>query len=371
MVAGVAAYLRALPSRWTTDLQDPRLLKALIKLLQRQIPNFPDRPAIPNAKFKVPTVWNGQVFDHSCLLDTKEADPKNPGFPGDSVCPNIDDIKKPDADKAVFSPGGSNDGPAIVFQPGPPSPTCTAHCGTLCTGFFCVPNPTGNPNAPTNTPTSPLPSLTGRPTGCAASQTPSPVQVCNGSGGNRVCVTSTSCVATSMTRQTSTSPSSGSTPTGPSGSSTPSPTSGSPNSCGASTPPATNPPPPGTSCAKDVDCANYLCPACQWAGCLKFSPASGLTCQCLPTLGRPAGQACGIDYDCASADCPAGQWPACLKFTMLSATCQCMDMGGEPPAGTGCAATYDCAHYTCPQGKHPGCVKFTMGGGPTCQCLPN
>lgn len=33
MVAGLAAYLRALPSKWKTDLEDPKLLKALIKLL--------------------------------------------------------------------------------------------------------------------------------------------------------------------------------------------------------------------------------------------------------------------------------------------------------------------------------------------------
>jgi len=113
MVAGLAAYLRALPSKWKTDLEDPKLLKALIKLLQRQIPAFPNQPAVANAKPKVPMVWNGQVFDKSCLVDSGTK------FDGDSACPNIDDIHKLDADKAVFSPGGSNSaGSGIVFQPG-------------------------------------------------------------------------------------------------------------------------------------------------------------------------------------------------------------------------------------------------------------
>lgn len=190
MVAGLAAYLRALPSKWKTDLEDPRLLKALIKVLQRQIPPFPNQPAAANAKRKVPTVWNGQVFDKSCLVDSGTK------FPGDSACPNIDDIYKPEADKAVFSPGGNdNGGTGIVFQPGPPSPTCTAGCGKLCTGFFCASNPTGNPNAPPSSSGGPLPTLTSGPSGCGPSQTPSPVQVCNGSGNRRVCVTSTTCAA--------------------------------------------------------------------------------------------------------------------------------------------------------------------------------
>lgn len=149
---------------------------------------FHAKPAVANAKPRVPTVWNGQVFDKSCLVDSGTK------FDGDSACPNIDDIYKPDADKAVFSPGGSNNGgTGIVFQPGPPSPTCTASYGKLCTGFFCVSNPTGNPNAPSSG--GPLPTLTSRPSGCGPSQTSSPVQVCNGSGGHRVCVTSTTCVA--------------------------------------------------------------------------------------------------------------------------------------------------------------------------------
>lgn len=67
LVSGIAAYLRGLPSKWKTDLEDPRLLKSLIKLLQRQIPAFPVQPAVPNFKAKVPTVWNGQVFEYNCL----------------------------------------------------------------------------------------------------------------------------------------------------------------------------------------------------------------------------------------------------------------------------------------------------------------
>ncbi|KAK1832080.1 pectate lyase superfamily protein-domain-containing protein [Podospora conica] len=209
LVAGLAAYLRALPSKWKKDLEDPRLLKALIKLLQRQLSDFPGQPAKANVKFKVPTVWNGQVFGLNCLVDSDTL------FYGNSPCPNIDDIYKPDADKAVLSPGGGGGGgggSGIVFQPGRPSSTCTASCGKLCTGFFCGTNPTGNPNAPssgggplptlTSAPSSgggPLPTLTSVQPGCEPSQTAPLVKVCYegrvGSDDDRDCVTMAACVA--------------------------------------------------------------------------------------------------------------------------------------------------------------------------------
>jgi hypothetical protein len=54
--------------------------------------------------------------------------------------------------------GGDPRGPPVTFTQGPPSPLCTANCGHLCTGFYCVPRPTGTPPdfpqpAPTEQPT--------------------------------------------------------------------------------------------------------------------------------------------------------------------------------------------------------------------------
>ncbi|KAK0740073.1 hypothetical protein B0T18DRAFT_392967 [Schizothecium vesticola] len=214
------------------------------------------------------------------------------------------------------------------------SPTCTASCGKLCTGFFCVSNPTGNPNAPSSSGQAPnAPSSSGQAPNAPSSsgQAPTPTPTLSG-GGN-----------------------------GSGGGGSP---------CSAQAPQKTILPPAGTGCQKDVDCADFQCGACEWAGCLQFSLASGLTCQCLPTRDR-TGTGCSVDYDCAGARCPANQWPRCLKFTLTPATCQCMDMSAQIPAGTACGATYDCAHYLCPQGRHPGCVTFSLGAGPTCQCMPN
>jgi len=44
-------------------------------------------------------------------------------------------------------PGGGNHGPTktITWSSGTPSPTCKESCGKLCTGFYCVPKPTGTP----------------------------------------------------------------------------------------------------------------------------------------------------------------------------------------------------------------------------------
>jgi hypothetical protein len=55
--------------------------------------------------------------------------------------------------------GGPNPrGPVVFYRPGPPAPLCTADCGKLCSGFYCVPAPTGTPpdfesSAPTPTTT--------------------------------------------------------------------------------------------------------------------------------------------------------------------------------------------------------------------------
>ena len=82
---------------------------------------------------------------------------------GAGACPVV--VQPP----AGGSPGsgsgsGSGSGPAfpsfIPFATGAPSPTCTLECGTLCTGYFCRPNPTGTPADqwdPNNAPPDPSP----------------------------------------------------------------------------------------------------------------------------------------------------------------------------------------------------------------------
>jgi hypothetical protein len=165
LVAGIAAYLRSLDSKWKVDLQDPRLLKALIKRLERRLQvdpyEFPSPMPLPPGRgdIKVKTAWNGQVYDKSCLLHTQSAG--GDGFPGDFLCPDINEIYQPDADRRAFGPAQGSGGAAIQYQPGPAGPLCTNApklarradtdtCGKLCTGFYCEPNPTGHP--PTDVP---------------------------------------------------------------------------------------------------------------------------------------------------------------------------------------------------------------------------
>ena len=145
---------------------------------------------------KVPTVWNGQVFGHSCLVDTVAAGGQ--GFPGDNVCPNIDDILKPDADKLPLS-GSDGGGDAVTYTPGAPSPTCKTHCGTLCSGYYCKPTPTGYPpdyKDPKNSDEA-LPTVTRpkAPPGCTITTTVD----CQGSGEHSACFQVTTCVVPATT----------------------------------------------------------------------------------------------------------------------------------------------------------------------------
>ena len=43
------------------------------------------------------------------------------------------------------SPGIELRGPPVTYKPGPPAPLCTQNCGKLCSGFYCIPTPTGTP----------------------------------------------------------------------------------------------------------------------------------------------------------------------------------------------------------------------------------
>ncbi|KAK4156927.1 hypothetical protein C8A00DRAFT_40616 [Chaetomidium leptoderma] len=127
-----------------------------------------------------PIIWNGQVYSHSCLLDRP--------FDGDDVCgdplpadlgtlsPTGGELVQGNGDGSDYPSGQGPAGPIITYRSGTPSPTCTTKCGTLCTGYYCEPNPTGEP-----------PDFTDPVNGgeCAFKTT---TTQCNGSGGHTVCV---------------------------------------------------------------------------------------------------------------------------------------------------------------------------------------
>ncbi|ERS99609.1 uncharacterized protein SPSK_09324 [Sporothrix schenckii 1099-18] len=163
-IAGLIAYWRALPSRWQTQLQQPANVKKLLRALHRPIA-VPGRP-IDALSRRI--AWNGQVLDKNCLLDAPSAN----GNDWSQVCPTLEDnlAAQPDgpsADSCAYQPArvnhargihqhdapnscgwpGDSDAQSISFTPSSVAgPICTAGgCGTLCTGYYCAPHPTGTP----------------------------------------------------------------------------------------------------------------------------------------------------------------------------------------------------------------------------------
>lgn len=162
-MSDIATYFKGLPSRWADDLKNPRNVKALIQLFQRPLHfdevNAQGAFSPTSTKRKVPTVWNGMVFDKNCLLDSTWAGGN--GFPGDEVCPEIPPslsqlplnppppasncgavVRKRDGEFQLDSCNGG-----VTYSPGQASPTCAVlgTCGALCTGFYCLENPIGHP----------------------------------------------------------------------------------------------------------------------------------------------------------------------------------------------------------------------------------
>ncbi|KAF6804706.1 hypothetical protein CSOJ01_09995 [Colletotrichum sojae] len=125
-----------------------------------------------------PVIWNGQYKEKSCLRDYAENGVRTEW--SKTYCPNINlDIKQQaDDGEPVYPCGASGSGSKRVrqesggscplfppFEPGgggdsgeahtvtftsgsTPSPTCSSAggCGGhVCTGYYCTPNPTGNP----------------------------------------------------------------------------------------------------------------------------------------------------------------------------------------------------------------------------------
>ncbi|KAK4120931.1 hypothetical protein N657DRAFT_148252 [Parathielavia appendiculata] len=173
---------------------------------------------------KVPFIWSGTHSGENCLVNP-DAHPSCPRGKIEDLEPFGAGCSQPGtpsqrlarrAGVCVVRPGnGGGRGPGaigdpITFRPGPASPTCvpgSPGCGTLCRGYYCVPQPTGFPpdrwdpedpaHQPTRrttaTPTRSLP--TPSSTSCASYTT---TTVCNGSGGRSVCVPSSSCATPTL-----------------------------------------------------------------------------------------------------------------------------------------------------------------------------
>ncbi|KAI9149971.1 Killer toxin subunits alpha/beta [Paramyrothecium foliicola] len=166
LVAGLVAYLRAHPGY--TGGKSPRDIKdAIHRHYSRRI-QFKDKKA------SLQIVWNGQKEKNLCAADT-----------GSGL------LGRRQADSCPLPGGGGGQGPQgpqgppLTYRPGPAGPLCTVNCGKLCTGFYCVPTPTGTP--PDFTP----------PASTTSCTSPATVTDCNGGPRGGACVTKTTCTSTS------------------------------------------------------------------------------------------------------------------------------------------------------------------------------
>ncbi|KAM0631198.1 hypothetical protein ACHAPW_005869 [Verticillium nonalfalfae] len=186
-------------SNFVKPAQLKQQLKSLARAISYQGVTNADKPVV---------VYNGQRKDQSCLPNS------NAGV----VSERRLSIRQVESCPLPGQPGNPEGVPvpSLTYKPGPPGPLCTANCGRLCEGFFCVPQPTGTPpeftppsnpgatgpgwvppppvtlpNLPTLPPSEP--GVTPGPgTVCLSSAT---VTQCNGRPGQAVCVTSTSCAS--------------------------------------------------------------------------------------------------------------------------------------------------------------------------------
>lgn len=163
-------------------------------------------------------VWNEQ--------ERPDADeyikPCSPGQGGNSGGGKRDLYGRQSCEVSPGVPGGGPNprGPVVSYKPGPPAPLCTANCGKLCNGFYCVPSPTGTPpdfESPTpkrtsiaagtatgpgttnnnnggGFPTLPTNPATTAPPGQVCLSSTTAVE-CNGGPRGGVCVTSTKCAS--------------------------------------------------------------------------------------------------------------------------------------------------------------------------------
>ncbi|PNH64228.1 hypothetical protein VD0001_g8902 [Verticillium dahliae] len=201
LVSGLVASLRSDPtfSNFVKPAQLKQQMKSLARAISYQGVTNADKPVV---------VYNGQRRDQSCL----------PNSNAGAVSERRLSIRQVESCPLPGQPGNPEGVPvpSLTYKPGPPGPLCTANCGRLCEGFFCVPQPTGTPpeftppsnpgatgpgwvppppvtlpNLPTLPPSEP--GVTPGPgTVCLSSAT---VTQCNGRPGQAVCVTSTSCAS--------------------------------------------------------------------------------------------------------------------------------------------------------------------------------
>ncbi|KAI9159157.1 Glucan 1,3-beta-glucosidase [Paramyrothecium foliicola] len=237
MVAGLVAYIRALPithGKW--DFKNHAVVKDVIERLSRkltiQVPNVESDDLAP------PVVWNGQILDVNCFLQSAKG------------CPEWLSPGSGSGDGSGGSGNGDNgNGPdgQFTYHSGAPDPTCKGiDCGKLCKGYYCEPTPSGfppdfstipspililrghlhsahtanhlpadpgpstkttvattrvtNPGTTTKdtstrvTTNEPVPTLPPAESECASTATASTTTQCIGSGGRESCVTTTVCV---------------------------------------------------------------------------------------------------------------------------------------------------------------------------------
>lgn len=171
-VAGIAAYIRALDSPWQEQLKDPARTKQMIQFLAHSfevaLDNNPNKLKNTDPAKRKTNVWNGQVLSYNCLKDW--LDPGRTGTNGwdkKGSCEglNVDMNQMGSPPEPVTGCSGAAAGPLakrdggscpvggghspITVSPGSiPKPTCAAAggCGgTVCTGYYCTPTPTGLP----------------------------------------------------------------------------------------------------------------------------------------------------------------------------------------------------------------------------------
>jgi chitinase len=226
-VAALVAYWRAI-NPGDGRLDQPGPVKAMVRRMRRRVLVHPPpgSPHWQSAEDPVPVVWNGQRSDMvECLFqgvgsaDCPEVWKDQPRL-DDLLCPNpaagIKRKRQAGAGGVACelnppgggSPGGGGDGgdgggqdqlgpsKTFTYLRGTPSPTCTSGCGTLCTGYWCRPDQTGQPphfTEPTRLPTTTLPPINGGGQPCPDGAVAHTSTACVGSGGRVVCGPVTSC----------------------------------------------------------------------------------------------------------------------------------------------------------------------------------
>ncbi|KAK1751034.1 hypothetical protein QBC47DRAFT_417470 [Echria macrotheca] len=267
LVASTIAYWRSLldlhPGANADSLKDPADVKGLVMAMHRRVPQgnrlfSPARGHEPVGNEaqkqydafrpwgqRMHNLWVGTVPLGNCVvepglpgcpwffltnmayrdLDPWAADP-NPNTCQLSTGWNINKRQEPGAAPScslVFdAPRSSSAGPttatsALTYTPGVASPTCTASCGSLCSGYYCHANATGNPpvfhdpkdprfNSITTssrssglivTPPPELPPLPPGPT-CTGREFATTTLICNGGGGGMACINSVICTTSTQ-----------------------------------------------------------------------------------------------------------------------------------------------------------------------------